>query len=244
MGAVRLMLPAPVSAAFMPVYGASLLAAVLSLLAERRLRKGCSSRIVGALPGQKSCCAWPLLLPSSGGVRIGQVSIANREKACVNYFHRVGSKLQKQERRLAKWESTETTELFAGSPAQIGGARAANALPDQLEAEAVPERSPSSTASSMKTAYDNAIAGNITDEVLGSHYLSGGPYYRQYLLELDQTPVGSPPAPQVGFAALAKASSADPKTQSEAYASDETGWRASEKKEVVNHESNGSWVLK
>ena len=54
---------------------------------------------------------------------------------------------------------------------------------------------------------------------------------------------GSPPAPQVGFAALAKASSADPKTQSEAYASDEEGWRASEKKEVANHESNGSWVL-
>ena len=100
----------------------------------------------------------------------------------------------------------------------------------------------------VREVYDNATAGNITDEVLGSHYLSRGPYYRQYLFELDQTPVGGPPAPQVGFAALgyplAKASSADPNTQSEAYASDETGWRASEKKEVANHESNGSWVLK
>ena len=39
--------------------------------------------------------------------------------------------LQKQGRHLAKWESTETRELFAGSPAQISGARAANTLPDQ-----------------------------------------------------------------------------------------------------------------
>jgi len=42
-------------------------------------------------------------------------------------------------------------------------------------------------------------------------------------------------------AALAKASSADPKTQAEAYAHDETGWKASEAKDLKNHESNGSW---
>ena len=47
----------------------------------------------------------------------------------------------------------------------------------------------------LKTAYDNAVAGNIADEVLGSHYLSRGPYYRQYLLELEHILVGSPPAP-------------------------------------------------
>lgn len=42
-------------------------------------------------------------------------------------------------------------------------------------------------------------------------------------------------------AALAKPSCADPKTQTEAYAHDETGWKASEAKELQNHESNGSW---
>ena len=42
-------------------------------------------------------------------------------------------------------------------------------------------------------------------------------------------------------AALAKPSSADPKSQSEAYSSDRAGWRASEQKELTNHESNGSW---
>lgn len=42
-------------------------------------------------------------------------------------------------------------------------------------------------------------------------------------------------------AALAKPSSTDPKTQAEAYAHKETGWKASDAKELQNHESNGSW---
>ena len=42
-------------------------------------------------------------------------------------------------------------------------------------------------------------------------------------------------------AALAKPSSADPKSQAEAYAADRDGWRASEQKELDNHEGNGSW---
>jgi len=42
-------------------------------------------------------------------------------------------------------------------------------------------------------------------------------------------------------AALAQPSSLDPKTQSEAYSRDEKGWKASEAKELQNHESNGSW---
>ena len=42
-------------------------------------------------------------------------------------------------------------------------------------------------------------------------------------------------------AALAKPSSADPKTQTEAYARDKEGWKASETKELKNHEANGSW---
>ena len=42
-------------------------------------------------------------------------------------------------------------------------------------------------------------------------------------------------------AALAQPGSLDPKTQSEAYARDEKGWKASESKELKNHESNGSW---
>ena len=46
-----------------------------------------------------------------------------------------------------------------------------------------------------------------------------------------------------GFAGLAKASSTDPRTQSEAYSKDKAGWSASELKELRNHETNGSWVL-
>ena len=42
-------------------------------------------------------------------------------------------------------------------------------------------------------------------------------------------------------AALAKPSLADPKSQAEAYSRDETGWKASEAKELKNHETNGSW---
>ncbi|MGZ0213958.1 MAG: hypothetical protein ACKVI4_15900, partial [Actinomycetales bacterium] len=43
-----------------------------------------------------------------------------------------------------------------------------------------------------------------------------------------------------GFAGLAKPATGDPKSQAEAYASDEKGWRASEEKELNNHRSNGS----
>ena len=42
-------------------------------------------------------------------------------------------------------------------------------------------------------------------------------------------------------AALAKPSSADPKSQAEAYSRDAAGWKASKAKELKNHESNGSW---
>ena len=77
-GAVRPMLPAVVSTARVPVSGTSLLAAVVVLLAERRHRKGCSSRVVGALLGKQGSCAWPLLLRSWSGGRKGQVSIAKK----------------------------------------------------------------------------------------------------------------------------------------------------------------------
>ena len=92
-GAVQPMLPAAVSTVRVPVYGASLPAAVVILLAERRLGKGCSSGVVGALLRQQSSCAWPLLLRSSGGGRKGQVSIAKKAKASVNYFQRASSLL-------------------------------------------------------------------------------------------------------------------------------------------------------
>ena len=46
-----------------------------------------------------------------------------------------------------------------------------------------------------------------------------------------------------GFAALAKPGSADPKGQAEAYSQDKAGWRASEAKELKNHEDNGSWEM-
>ena len=42
-------------------------------------------------------------------------------------------------------------------------------------------------------------------------------------------------------AALAKPSAADPKSQTEAYAQNEVGWKASELKELKNHQDNGSW---
>ena len=42
-------------------------------------------------------------------------------------------------------------------------------------------------------------------------------------------------------AALAKPSTVDPKNQTEAYASDKSGWQKSETKELKNHADNGSW---
>ena len=42
-------------------------------------------------------------------------------------------------------------------------------------------------------------------------------------------------------ALLAKPSALDPKSQVQAYQNDRPGWRQSEKKEIGNHESNGSW---
>ena len=42
-------------------------------------------------------------------------------------------------------------------------------------------------------------------------------------------------------AALAKPSTIDPKSQSEAYNMDKPGWMASEAKELKNHDANGSW---
>ena len=46
-----------------------------------------------------------------------------------------------------------------------------------------------------------------------------------------------------GYIALAKPGDDDPKTQAEAYARDRKGWRASEQKEIENHNRNGSWEL-
>ena len=46
-----------------------------------------------------------------------------------------------------------------------------------------------------------------------------------------------------GLAALAKPSSVDPRSQREAYARDEAGWRSSELKELQNHATNGSWEV-
>ena len=46
-----------------------------------------------------------------------------------------------------------------------------------------------------------------------------------------------------GYIALAMPSATDPKMQSEAYAIDREGWRASEQKEIDNHHANGSWEL-
>ena len=52
------------------------------------------------------------------------------------------------------------------------------------------------------------------------------------------------PLGEAGFAGLAKPTSADPKGQKEAYKADYEGWRASERAELDNHESNRSfqWI--
>ena len=102
-----------------------------SIVSASGPRKGCSNGVFDALLEQEGWCGWPLLLPCAGGGRAGPVSITDRVKACVNcfhqYFQRVGSKLQKQSRRLSTWRSTASRERIEGSPAQIGGARAADA---------------------------------------------------------------------------------------------------------------------
>ena len=43
------------------------------------------------------------------------------------------------------------------------------------------------------------------------------------------------------YAPRSQPSLAGPKSQAEAYSRDETGWKASEAKELKNHETNGSW---